>query len=93
MGYNIWCTSDSTKNKCEFNDEMRQLSETFNRRVMTTVAASPWSNGVCERLNRVIGNMVSQVIAHMKSNLGVALARAVSARNALVNNASIPLNN
>ena len=42
-------------NGLEFNNEiMRSLGETFNITVMCTAAESPWSNGVCERLNGVL---------------------------------------
>ena len=38
------------------NGEMREMGEKFNIRILTTSAESPWSNGVCERLNAVIGS-------------------------------------
>lgn len=75
-----------TDNGCEFNnEEMRTLGEAFNIKIMTTSAESPWSNGVCERLNAVIGNIVRKILADSKCDLEVALAWAVSARNALTN--------
>lgn len=33
------------------NDEVRALGESFNIKIMTSAAESPWSNGVCERQN------------------------------------------
>ena len=73
-------------NGCEFNnEEMRALGEAFNVKIMATAAESPWSNGVCERLNAVVGNMVRKILADTKCGLEVALAWAVSARNALTN--------
>lgn len=75
-----------TDNGCEFNNsEMRTLGEAFNVKIMTTSAESPWSNGVCERLNGVIGDMVRKIMADNGCDLEVALAWAVSARNALTN--------
>lgn len=70
----------------EFNSgDMRELGEAFNVKVMTTAAESPWSNGVVERLNGVIGNLVSKIIDDTKCDVDIALAWAVSARNALTN--------
>ena len=72
-------------NGCEFNNkEMRSLGEKFNIKIMTTAAESPWSNGVCERLNAVLGGMVNKILCdYPGTDLEIALAWAVSARNAL----------
>ena len=52
----------------EFNNEdMRDLVEVFNIKMMTTAAESPWSNGVCERLNAVLGGMVQKILADYPS--------------------------
>ena len=67
------------------NSEMRQFGESFNVRIMATAAESPWSNGVCERLNGVLGGMVSKIQADSGCDVQVALAWGVSARNALAN--------
>ena len=74
-------------NGCEFNNgEMRQFGETFNVKIMTTAAESPWSNGTCERLNALIGYMVSKLVQGPETcDVSMALAWAVSARNALSN--------
>jgi len=70
----------------EFNNsDMRELGEQFNVKVMTTAAESPWSNGVCERLNAVLGSSVRKIQEDTKCSTEVALAWAVSARNALSN--------
>ena len=64
-----------TDNGCEFNNvEMRGTGEAFDIKVMTTAAKSPWSNGVCERLNAVIGSMVSKITADIKCDVKEALA-------------------
>ena len=74
-------------NGCEFNNsEMREMGEAFNVKIMTTAAESPWSNGVCERQNAVIGDSVSKIMSDCHCSVEAALARAVSARNALSNN-------
>ena len=75
-----------TDNGREFNNEdMRALGEAFNIKIMATSAESPWSNGVCERLNAVIGDIVRKIMADGGCGSEVALAWAVSARNALSN--------
>ena len=71
----------------EFNNEkFRSMCENFNIQVMCTAAESPWSNGVCERLNAVLKNNVLKIQEENKCTLDTALAWAVAARNALHNN-------
>ena len=73
-------------NGCEFNNgEFRTLGEKFNVKILATAAESPWSNGVCERLNAVIGENVSRILDDTQCDLELALAWAISARNALSN--------
>ena len=73
-------------NGAEFNNAiMRELGEVFNVRVLTTAAESPWSNGVCERQNAVLGDSVRKIVADCKCDVNVALAWAVAARNSLAN--------
>ena len=82
-----------TDNGGEFNnEELRALGESYNIRVMATAAESPWSNGVCERLNAVIGDSVRKIIADSKCSVEIALAWAVSARNSLSNNSGFSPN-
>ena len=70
----------------EFNNElMRCLGDHFGVNLMCTAAESPWSNGICERLNCIIGISVQKIVSDTKCNLTVALSWAVSARNALQN--------
>ena len=64
---------------------MRGLGDHFGINLMCTAAESPWSNGVCERLNCLIGISIQKIVSDTKCNLTVALSWAVSARNALVN--------
>lgn len=64
---------------------MYQLDEAFNMKVMTIAAESPWHNGVCVRLNVVIGNMAGRIILDINCDLEVALAWSVSACNSLTN--------
>ena len=75
-----------TDNGREFNNsEFRTLGEKFNIKILATAAESPWSNGVCERLNAVIGDNVSKILDETQCDLELALAWAISARNALSN--------
>ncbi|KAK3874911.1 hypothetical protein Pcinc_020228 [Petrolisthes cinctipes] len=54
-------------------------------RAINDVSESPWSNGACERQNAVIGDIVRKIMADCQCDLDVALAWAISARNALAN--------
>ena len=70
----------------EFNNEdFRSMAESFNIRVTTTAAESPWSNGCNERYNGIISDMVKKVLNETKCSLEIALAWAVSAKNSLEN--------
>ena len=47
----------------EFNNgEFTSLCENFNINIKTTAAESPWSNGLIERHNSVLGNIVSKMM-------------------------------
>ena len=82
-----------TDNGREFNNvELQELGEAFNIKIMTTAAESPWSNGACERLNDVLGSHVSKIIDDTHCELRMALAWAVSARNALANSSGFSPN-
>ena len=65
------------------NSEMVEFAETFNVKLMATAAESPWSNGICERLNAVLGSSVNKIVQENNCNVKVALSWAVCARNAL----------
>ena len=59
----------------EFNNlDFQDMSENLNVEIATTVAESPWSNGVVERHNAVIGNMVDKIFADTNFSLESALA-------------------
>ena len=76
-----------TDNGGEFNNpELRELGASFNVKIMATAAESPWSNGVYERLNGVIGTLVSKVSEDANCDVHMALAWSVAARNACDNN-------
>ena len=70
----------------EFNNqELLDVSEDLNIEIMTTAAESPWSNGVCERHNAVIGDMVTKMAAEAKCPLEIALTWAINAKTSLHN--------
>ena len=68
------------------NDAMRCLGEKFGVKLMCTAAEAPWSNGVCERLNCLLGISIRRIVSDTQCNTHIALAWAVAARNALDNN-------
>ena len=71
----------------EFNNgEFTSLCENFNINIKTTAAESPWSNGLIERHNSVLGNIVSKMMSEEQGySLNTAVAWAVSAKNSLKN--------
>ena len=70
----------------EFNNQdFRDFCENLNITIKTTAAESPWSNGLVERHNAIMGEGVSKVVEDTSCSLEVALAWAVSAKNALQN--------
>ena len=47
----------------EFNNELlRELGQLLNTHILCTSAESPWSNGITEGHNAIIGNMVAKVM-------------------------------
>ena len=73
-----------TDNGGEFsNSIMIQFAESFNVKLLATAAESPFSNGIVERLNSVLGMSVSKILQDSNCSVKIALAWAVSARNAL----------
>ena len=67
------------------NGDFIEMCESFNIVVLTTAAESPWSNGLCERHNAVLGNMLEKVSAEQKCDLETALCWAIHAKNSLSN--------
>ncbi|XP_066911985.1 uncharacterized protein [Clytia hemisphaerica] len=55
------------------------------KEVITTAAESPWSNGLVERHNGIIGENVTKIVRDVDCELRIALSWAVSAKNALHN--------
>ena len=71
---------------------MRDLSESFSIKLLTTAAESPWSNGICERLNGTLASIVRKIIEETNCDVEIALAWAVAARNAFVNRSGVSPN-
>ena len=67
------------------NDHFKDFCGNFNVNIKTTAAESPWSNGMVERHNGIIGQSVSKIVSDVQCDLDVALAWAVSAKNSLSN--------
>lgn len=71
----------------EFNNELlRDVAELLNTRVYTTAAEAPWSNGVCERHNAILENMILKIVDNTSCSVENALTWATCAKNALHNN-------
>ena len=61
------------------------LCEALNIKVHTTGAESPWSNGIIERHNLVVSEMLNKVIEENHCSLDIALAWCLNAKNTLQN--------
>ena len=90
--FKLWITTFGTADKFlmdnggEFcNSDFVTFCENYNIRICTTAAESPWSNGLVERHNAILGLTVSKVIEDTSCDLEVALAWAISAKNSLKN--------
>ena len=65
------------------NDEFISMCENLNIRICTTAAESPWSNGLVERHNAILGLTVNKIMNDLNCDLDVAVAWANSAKNSL----------
>ena len=59
--------------------------EIFSIKIKTAPAESPWSNGICERLNAIITEMLLKVKNYCQCDWETALAWAFSTKNCLIN--------
>ena len=71
----------------EFNNELfRDMAQLLNTHVLSTAAESPWQNGITERHNAIVSNMVDRILEDVNNcSIEVALAWALSAKNSLKN--------
>ena len=67
------------------NDDFREMGEKLNTRITTTAAESPWSNGINERHNGILGEMIYKTMEDANCSLDVAISWAVCAKNSLSN--------
>ena len=68
------------------NNELISLAEQFGITIKTTAAESPWSNGIVERHNQTLANMLDKVLYENKTcNFETALYWCVNAKNSLCN--------
>ena len=67
------------------NNEFLALCEQFNIAVHTTAAESPWSNGLVERHNLILADMLNKVIADTGCSFNIALQWCTTAKNSLQN--------
>ena len=61
------------------------MNEKLGVETVTTAAESPFSNGICERHNAILFKTMSKTLVDTKCDPDLALAWAVSAKNALQN--------
>lgn len=75
-----------TDNGGEFvNDLMLEYAEKFNISLKTTAAESAWSNGLCERHNGILADLIHKTMKDANCSLEMAVHWAVAAKNALMN--------
>ena len=67
------------------SDEFVDMCEAFGMKISTTPSYSPWSNGLCERHNQTLTNILLKIKEDVKCDWDTALAWAVRAKNSSVN--------
>lgn len=67
------------------NSTFIDLCENMNINHMTTAAESPWSNGLVEKHNEIIGEAVCKIVEDTNCSVEVALCWAINAKNSLQN--------
>ena len=68
----------------EFNNhEFLDMCDKCNIRVLTTAAESPWSNGLVEKHNGILGQMITKLLAEDPVDPKIATHWAVAAKNSL----------
>ena len=73
-----------TDNGGEFNNwEFLEACEKCNIRIKTTAAESPWSNGMVEKHNGILGHIVEKMLEDEPLDPEIAIHWAVAAKNSL----------
>ena len=67
------------------NKDVIDMAEKCNITLQTTAAESGWSNGLCEKHNGILGNMVNKIMRNKECPIEIAVHWAVAAKNALSN--------
>ena len=67
------------------NAEFVDMCENLSINFLTTAAEAPWSNGLVEKHNHIIGEAVYKIMEDVSCSLQVALCWAVNAKNSLQN--------
>lgn len=67
------------------NEKFRDMCGNFNISVVTTPAYSPWCNGICERHNYILSDILLKVRKDTGCDWETGLAWALSAKNSLIN--------
>ena len=67
------------------NSSLIDLCENLNINLMTTAAESPWSNGLVEKHNGIVGEAVAKIMQDIHCSVEVALCWAINAKNSLQN--------
>ena len=65
--------------------EFTDFCENFNIEISTTPGESPWSNGICERHNAILTELLLKIKEDTNCRWETAIAWAVGAKNAFVN--------
>ena len=67
------------------NQELIDFAEKFNKSIHTTAAESAWSNGMCEKHNDIIADMITKTMADCGCSFELAVPWSVAAKNSLLN--------
>ena len=67
------------------NSEILDFAEKFNVNLETTAAESAWSNGLVEKHNGVLNNMLQKIVKDTNCSSDIALNWALAAKNCLLN--------
>src|SRR5215469_7839953 len=74
-----------TDNGLEFqNEEVKLLTEGFGIEILSTPAESPWSNGKCERMVRLVKDGMRKLLEEETRNFEIALNWTLAAKNCLM---------
>ena len=67
------------------NEDFLNMAHSFNINILVSAANSPFSNGVVERHNGILANILDRILGDTKCNFDIALAWAINAKNSLTN--------